>query len=40
MNFGTSCVTRMRIAPILFLTGQKVFHCGPVAEHGVLWTGT
>jgi hypothetical protein len=27
-------------APILLLTGQQMFHCGPVAEHDVLWTGT
>jgi hypothetical protein len=43
MNFGTSCLTRMRIAPILLLTGQynKCFiadrlpnmtFCGPARD--------
>jgi hypothetical protein len=36
MNFGTSWLTRMRIAPILLLTGQQMFRFGPVAEHDVL----
>jgi hypothetical protein len=31
-NFGTSWLTRMPIAPILLLNGQKKFRCGPVAN--------
>jgi hypothetical protein len=50
MNFGTSWLTRMRIAPILLLTGQRqstAKHAVNMtllgkarSEHDVLWTGT